>query len=236
MEVFQGDAWSGGDSPPEDMLALYRVTCEARQCPPLAVCADDIRAVRGRIAELDRFKAGTINILVASDVAARGLDVKGVSHVFNFDTPWHPDDYVHRIGRTGRAGATGRAFTFVSDADAEAIDNVEKLTGMKIPVYEMAAEAKAERAPRAERAEAEPREERPRRERAPRKAREAAEERPVREERPAREERAPRRERAAQPPREDRAPRRDRRYDNEPPSAPGEWNGQVPGFLNVSAL
>ncbi len=189
-----------------------------------------------RIAELDRFKDGSINILVASDVAARGLDVKGVSHVFNFDTPWHPDDYVHRIGRTGRAGATGRAFTFVSDADAEAIDNVEKLTGMKIPVYEMAAEAKAERAPRAERAEAEPREERPRRERAPRKAREAAEERPVREERPAREERAPRRERAAQPPREDRAPRRDRRYDNEPPSAPGEWNGPVPGFLNVSAL
>ena len=189
-----------------------------------------------RIAELDRFKDGSINILVASDVAARGLDVKGVSHVFNFDTPWHPDDYVHRIGRTGRAGATGRAFTFVSDADAEAIDNVEKLTGMKIPVYEMAAEAKAERAPRAERAEAEPREDRPRRERAPRKAREAAEERPVREERPAREERAPRRERAAQPPREDRAPRRDRRYDNEPPSAPGEWNGPVPGFLNVSAL
>ena len=189
-----------------------------------------------RIAELDRFKDGSINILVASDVAARGLDVKGVSHVFNFDTPWHPDDYVHRIGRTGRAGATGRAFTFVSDADAEAIDNVEKLTGMKIPVYEMAAEAKAERAPRAERAEAEPREERPRRERAPRKVREAAEERPVREERPAREERAPRRERAAQPPREDRAPRRDRRYDNEPPSAPGEWNGPVPGFLNVSAL
>ena len=189
-----------------------------------------------RIAELDRFKDGSINILVASDVAARGLDVKGVSHVFNFDTPWHPDDYVHRIGRTGRAGATGRAFTFVSDADAEAIDNVEKLTGMKIPVYEMAAEAKAERAPRAERADVEPREERPRRERAPRKAREAAEELPVREERPAREERAPRRERAAQPPREDRAPRRDRRYDNEPPSAPGEWNGPVPGFLNVSAL
>ena len=56
-----------------------------------------------RIAELDRFKAGDINILVASDVAARGLDIKGVSHVFNFDAPWHPDDYVHRIGRTGRA-------------------------------------------------------------------------------------------------------------------------------------
>ncbi len=88
-----------------------------------------------RIAELERFKDGTINVLCASDVAARGLDVKGVSHVFNYDTPWHPDDYVHRIGRTGRAGATGRAFTFVTDADAEAIANVEKLTGMEIPVF-----------------------------------------------------------------------------------------------------
>ena len=60
-----------------------------------------------RLAELDRFKAGEINILCASDVAARGLDIKGVSHVFNFDTPWHPDDYIHRIGRTGRGGASG---------------------------------------------------------------------------------------------------------------------------------
>jgi len=82
-----------------------------------------------RNAELQKFKDGGITILVASDVAARGLDVKGVSHVFNYDTPWHPDDYVHRIGRTGRAGATGRAFTFVTDEDAEAIANVEKLTG-----------------------------------------------------------------------------------------------------------
>src|SRR3546814_448612 len=88
-----------------------------------------------RIAELDRFKAGTINILVASDVAARGLDVKGVSHVFNFDAPWHPDDYVHRIGRTGRAGAQGRAFTLVTPSDDEAIDNIQKLTGYKIPIH-----------------------------------------------------------------------------------------------------
>jgi len=57
-----------------------------------------------RNAELQLFKDGKINILCASDVAARGLDIKGVSHVFNFDTPWHPDDYIHRIGRTGRAG------------------------------------------------------------------------------------------------------------------------------------
>ncbi|HSG34168.1 MAG TPA: DEAD/DEAH box helicase, partial [Sphingomonadaceae bacterium] len=90
-----------------------------------------------RNAELQRFKDGKINILVASDVAARGLDIKGVSHVFNFDTPWHPDDYVHRIGRTGRAGAKGRAFTFVAEDDGEAIANVEKLTGMKIPVYSL---------------------------------------------------------------------------------------------------
>ncbi len=90
-----------------------------------------------RLAELDRFKSGEINILCASDVAARGLDIKGVSHVFNFDTPWHPDDYVHRIGRTGRAGATGRAFTFFTNEDAEAIANVEKLTGAEIPVFEL---------------------------------------------------------------------------------------------------
>ena len=59
---------------------------------------------------------------LATDVAARGLDVKGVSHVFNFDVPWQPDDYVHRIGRTGRAGKSGRAFMIVTPADAKNID------------------------------------------------------------------------------------------------------------------
>ncbi|MET3825858.1 superfamily II DNA/RNA helicase [Sphingomonas sp. PvP055] len=88
-----------------------------------------------RIAELDRFKKGEVNMLVASDVAARGIDIKGVSHVFNFDAPWHPDDYVHRIGRTGRAGATGVAFTFATPDDAENIQNIEKLTGLKIERY-----------------------------------------------------------------------------------------------------
>ncbi len=85
-----------------------------------------------RLAELDLFKKGDINILVASDVAARGLDIKGVSHVFNFDAPWHPDDYVHRIGRTGRGGAPGVAYTLMTADDAENIDNIEKLTGQKI--------------------------------------------------------------------------------------------------------
>jgi len=90
-----------------------------------------------RLVELDLFKRGDINILVASDVAARGLDIKGVSHVFNFDAPWHPDDYVHRIGRTGRGGATGVAFTFVAPDDAENIDNIEKLTGQSIARLEL---------------------------------------------------------------------------------------------------
>jgi superfamily II DNA/RNA helicase len=89
-----------------------------------------------RIAEFDRFKKDEINILVASDVAARGLDVKGVSHVFNFDVPWQPDDYVHRIGRTGRAGAKGVAITLATKADAELIDRIEKLTGHRIPRLE----------------------------------------------------------------------------------------------------
>ena len=109
-----------------------------------------------RLAELDLFRNGEINVLVASDVAARGLDVKGVSHVFNYDTPWHPDDYVHRVGRTGRAGAKGRSFTLVTPEDAEAIANIEKLTGLPIPVYEIeetAPQPETEKRPRRSRAE-----------------------------------------------------------------------------------
>src|SRR3954465_330212 len=96
-----------------------------------------------RIRELDRFKAGEINILVASDVAARGLDIKDVSHVFNYDVPWHPDDYIHRIGRTGRAGKTGIAITLAAPAAAEAIEAIEKLTGMRIRPVEGTAPAAA---------------------------------------------------------------------------------------------
>ena len=181
-----------------------------------------------RIAELDRFKDGKINILVCSDVAARGLDIKGVSHVFNFDTPWHPDDYVHRIGRTGRAGATGRAFTLVSPADQEAIENVEKLTGGKVPLFEVKLEGKSERPAREER---EPRADKPAREDKPR--RESREERRPRDERP-REER-PRHERDERVSRTEQ-PRRHRQDPVDPPSKPGEWNGPVPGFLDISAL
>src|SRR6476659_676616 len=113
-----------------------------------------------RIAEFDRFKKDEINILVASDVAARGLDVKGVSHVINFDVPWQPDDYVHRIGRTGRAGAKGIAITLATKAEAELIDRIEKLTGLKIArVATPGKEPKGESAktpPRSDRKEVKP--------------------------------------------------------------------------------
>jgi len=85
-----------------------------------------------RMAALDRFKKGEADLLIASDVAARGLDIPDVSHVFNFDVPHHPDDYVHRIGRTGRAGKSGTAITIVSPADKKALDAIERLTGQSI--------------------------------------------------------------------------------------------------------
>ena len=82
-----------------------------------------------RMATLDSFKSGTVNILVASDVAARGLDIPSVSHVFNFDLPTHAEDYVHRIGRTGRAGREGTAISVVTKADKKYLDAIEGLTG-----------------------------------------------------------------------------------------------------------
>ncbi len=85
-----------------------------------------------RIRELDRFKSGDISIIVASDVAARGLDIPGVSHVVNYDVPHHAEDYVHRIGRTGRAGRTGIAYTLMTEAETENLAEVEKLIRQKI--------------------------------------------------------------------------------------------------------
>jgi superfamily II DNA/RNA helicase len=175
--------------------------------------------------QLEAFKNGDINLLVASDVAARGLDVKGVSHVFNFDAPWHPDDYVHRIGRTGRAGAKGKAFTFVTKADEEAIENIEKLIGNKIerlgkieaPVEgeERGPAKRGRRAPSAKAIEV--------RSDTPEAAAEAPE--PVREKalaKPAREKQAPKAE-MAKPDQSSGAAT----------SGDDGWNGPMPGFLSV---
>jgi len=90
-----------------------------------------------RMAALDQFRKGELPLLVASDVAARGLDIPEVSHVFNFDVPHHPDDYVHRIGRTGRAGRTGTAISIVSPLDQKSIAAIEKLIGQTIPRAEV---------------------------------------------------------------------------------------------------
>ncbi|QUT06678.1 DEAD/DEAH box helicase [Sphingobium phenoxybenzoativorans] len=172
-----------------------------------------------RLAELDRFKTGAVNILVASDVAARGLDIKGVSHVFNFDAPWHPDDYVHRIGRTGRAGAKGVAFTFVTAEDAEAIDNIQKLIGTKINRVES---APASAPPVADEGEDDGRRrDRPSRNRKPDKARR---EEPKAEAAP---KPAPRPERSRPP-----EPRRQHRREEADDGPDEGWNGPTPDFLS----
>ena len=106
---------------------------------------------RMRMAALDAFRAGDVQLLVCSDVAARGLDIPDVSHVINYDAPHHSEDYVHRIGRTGRAGKSGEALTIVARADGKAIAEIEKLIARKIDWQEGAElppDDEAEEAPR----------------------------------------------------------------------------------------
>ena len=86
-----------------------------------------------RIAALNGFKSGKFEVLVATDIAARGLVIAGVSHVINYDIPLHPDDYVHRIGRTGRAQQTGDAFTLVIAEELKAMRDIERAIGQKVP-------------------------------------------------------------------------------------------------------
>jgi len=168
---------------------------------------------RDRLAELDRFKREDINILVASDVAARGLDIKGVSHVFNFDVPWHPDDYVHRIGRTGRAGRTGIAVTLAAKEDAEAVQRIEQLTGIAIPRTEGSPAPEAEPKPEPENK--------------PERAKQAGAKKDKVRERKAKRE-------------PEEAPRPERRHEAESPKvaeperagADDGWNGPVPAFLS----
>ncbi|MEQ1509290.1 MAG: DEAD/DEAH box helicase [Sphingopyxis sp.] len=208
-----------------------------------------------RIAELDRFKAGDVTVLVASDVAARGLDVKGVSHVINYDTPWHPDDYVHRIGRTGRAGAKGHSYTFVTTKDAEAIDNVQKLIGVKIPWDDGLSGGGAKGAPSeaVEDQAAETKQSRPSRsiarpaKIAPGNETEAPAMVALRDDNPKdaapKGDSAPAKSRAAKPrpaPKGDAKPKKAQPEEQRPPrfkqqdaEEDGGWNGPMPGFLGV---
>ncbi|HYW52162.1 MAG TPA: DEAD/DEAH box helicase, partial [Gemmatimonadaceae bacterium] len=91
------------------------------------------RSQSARVAALDGFKNGSIRVLVATDVAARGIDVADLGHVVNFDVPAQPEDYIHRVGRTGRAEATGDAFTFVSPEEEADVRAIEKAVGRRLP-------------------------------------------------------------------------------------------------------
>jgi superfamily II DNA/RNA helicase len=209
---------------------------------------------RARMASLDAFRNDEVQLLVCSDVAARGLDIPDVSHVINYDTPHHAEDYVHRIGRTGRAGKSGVAITLVTRGDQKALEEIEKLIGAKLTYAETGAiepdEASARR-PEPERREARgssrgdrgergsrgrgrPDVRTPRREDAPRERAEEGsrrEEAPVvrAEERPRREE-LPRARPEERPRREE--PGRGRRREREDHEAPVTGLGDhVPMFL-----
>lgn len=212
-----------------------------------------------RMAALEQFRKGELPLLVASDVAARGLDIPEVSHVFNFDVPHHPDDYVHRVGRTGRAGRSGTAISIVTPLDQKSMVAIEKLIGQSIPRAEGDYEVHAEAGDATDR----PREQRGRersrggrgkpqrggrdRERShePREARGearlSAEARPAPEARPAREARPPREARQSSEPRHGARPqanashvpsigRPEPRRQREADTEPGD-HSHLPAFL-----
>jgi ATP-dependent RNA helicase RhlE len=93
--------------------------------------------MKQRTRALAEFAAGKVQVLVATDVAQRGLDIEGISHVVNYDVPRNPEDYVHRIGRTGRAGAEGTAVTFMSGGELAAVKDIERMLGCKLPRVSM---------------------------------------------------------------------------------------------------
>ena len=172
---------------------------------------------------LERFRNGEVKLLVASDVAARGLDIQGMSHVFNFDVPIHAEDYVHRIGRTGRAGREGRAFTLATPEDGRFVDAIQHLIGKPIPAVAIPG------IERQETADAEP----------PRPVHDGeGRSRKSRHRRPARDDAAP--ERAAQErpaePRPAAKPRERQRQPREPAFAPVTMNPAAELAGNVTKL
>ena len=95
------------------------------------------RPQKARIKALERFRAGEVQVLVATDVMSRGIDVSGIDAVVNFDVPLDPEDYVHRIGRTGRAGATGHAYTFMAPDEVSPLREIEYFTGKLVPLWDL---------------------------------------------------------------------------------------------------
>lgn len=108
----------------KDHLSSHGINC--------SLLSGDVEQLR-RIKRLENFRSGSINVLVATDVAARGLHVEGISHVVNFTLPENPEDYVHRIGRTGRAGASGTSISFATETDAYFLPAIKEYLGEDIP-------------------------------------------------------------------------------------------------------
>jgi superfamily II DNA/RNA helicase len=180
---------------------------------------------KSRMETLDAFKTNKLTLLVASDVAARGLDIPAVSHVFNFDVPTHAEDYIHRIGRTGRAGRSGTSYTLAAPADGKYLDAILKLIQKDIPLMTVdGAAASAETdVPREDR---KPKRERGERNRGGRSRDEKPAENVIAADKPERAPREPRKERSRD--RHERAPE----YASDTPFGS---DGPVPAFLLRSA-
>lgn len=110
-----------------------RIAHQLKDAKHSVVALHSNRTQRERVEALDGFKSGKYEIMVATDIASRGIDVAGVSHVINYDVPQHPEDYVHRIGRTGRAQNVGDAFTIMTGEDVDEVRKIEHFIGQKIP-------------------------------------------------------------------------------------------------------
>ncbi len=123
---------------------------ERKKLGPVRVIHSN-KGQNSRINAMTEFKEGKLRVLVSTDVAARGIDVTGVSHVINFDVPILYEDYVHRIGRTGRADREGKAITLVTDSEEYHIDKIEKIIREKIPVKQLPADIPIEETPYEER-------------------------------------------------------------------------------------
>lgn len=129
---------------PERVLVFcrtkHRVDDVSKTLESAGVAVDVMHADRpqpARARALERFRAGKVQVLVATDVMSRGIDVSGIDAVVNFDVPMDPEDYVHRIGRTGRAGATGHAYTFVAPDEISPLREIEYFTKKRVPVWDL---------------------------------------------------------------------------------------------------